>query len=87
MARSDYVYVVLLAEPPAAPLPPVAAFTVKHELRTWLRRRLAGPLGTLWPESSLDVYAVYRVPDAGTEGTRISIPDILAGRPVARPVT
>lgn len=35
MARSTYVYVVLLAEDNL----PVAAFTVKHELKTWIEMR------------------------------------------------
>lgn len=48
MARSIHVYVVACAWTDA----PAGAFTVKHELVTWLRRQ---------PE--LDGLRVYRIPD------------------------
>jgi hypothetical protein len=42
MPRSEYVYVLL--SPGQPPMP----WTVKHELRTWLRRNVPGDISPAW---------------------------------------
>lgn len=65
MSRSDYVYVVEYRNMSGSLL--VAAFTVKHELCTWLYRR-----------ASKDGLHVTRVPDGSTvgDGAKIAEMDI-----------
>jgi hypothetical protein len=53
VARSDYIYIVLKD---MLGTPPVAAFTVKHELLYWLRQRT---------EAELAGHDVYRCKDEG----------------------
>lgn len=38
MARSHAIWLLIDRENTASPVEPVAAFTVKHELKTWLNR-------------------------------------------------
>ena len=68
MARSTYVYLVMWSGVP------FGAFTVKHELRSWLGRQLTAG------SYRLDGLIVFRMPDGGGEGAEMSIPDILAGK-------
>lgn len=59
MARSTYVYVVMTT----ADFPqPESAFTVKHELITWLRRQ-----EYVTGQEGLDSLSVWRIPDGGGE--------------------
>jgi hypothetical protein len=72
MARSQYIYVVyrwdnINAEAGAL----VAAFTVKHELVTWLRRELSNA-----PWNSL---GVARVRDGLNHGDETPVPVDIAG--------
>jgi hypothetical protein len=64
MARSAYVYVL------ECPREPPRAWTVKHELRTWLR-------GQDIPED----WVLWRAADAGPDvpRTEMSIQDVLEG--------
>lgn len=66
MARSTYVYLAMCSGVP------FGAFTVKHELRSWLER--IPPWQLREPE-----FTVLRMPDGGGEGAEMSIPGILAG--------
>lgn len=66
MARSSYVYVLEdTGQPPMA-------WTVKHELRTWLSRLPSIPVD----------WRLWRVPDGQPDAARttMSIPDVLAGK-------
>jgi hypothetical protein len=58
MARSNYIYVVNA-------LTPVAAFTVKHELLTWLGK-----------QEGLDGLTVYRL----TDGAKTHMQEYLSAR-------
>lgn len=59
MARSHSVWVVTHRDPSTAH--PIAAFTVKHELKTWLTRRRKLPL--VW---------VYRLGDGAHDENKLS---------------
>jgi hypothetical protein len=52
MARSEYVYVVMKSSPFGVGGRPVAAFTVKHELRSWTQK-----------QASPEFLRFYRLPD------------------------
>lgn len=72
MARASCVYVVMPADGATFPHVPVATFTVKHELRSWLEKR---------PEPEL--LRLFRSPDGGrsTPGiTEMSVQDVLDGK-------
>lgn len=56
MARSSYIYTVI----PFAGHAPAAAFTVKHELVTWIKRYFPAKPGKF--ERPI---RVYRLPDGG----------------------
>lgn len=71
MARSTYVYVVESTPDGGYYWHPIAAFTVKHELITWLRRR----------ESEHDKLMLTRFPDGdyGHRGpAKMDIAELLA---------
>jgi hypothetical protein len=53
VSRSSYVYFVIESMPSS--IEPVAGFTVKHELLTWLRQ-----------QKHTDALLVYRMPDNPT---------------------
>lgn len=67
MARSEYIY-VLMTETGTAPL----AWTVKHELRTWLTSLAAVPAG----------WRLWRVRDGDPAAamTTMTIRDVIEGR-------
>lgn len=70
MPRSTYVYLVRSGDL-LVNATPVAAFTVKHELRSWLHQRS--------PEIRAEFH-VYRMPDGGGGAvTDMSISEILEG--------
>ena len=56
MARSDYIYLVRSGDLLSQGAVPVAAFTVKRELRAWLLAR---------PDETLRELEVYRLHDGG----------------------
>ncbi|MER7280385.1 hypothetical protein ABT369_38710 [Dactylosporangium sp. NPDC000244] len=60
MSRSNYVYIV---QHPTTQIP-LAAFTVKHELMSWITRRLADD--TLLPQTP-----VWRVRDGWRTGEQV----------------
>lgn len=71
MARSTYIYLVRSGGLLDNEIP-VAAFTVKHELKSWLERKT--------PEVRAPMH-VYRIRDGREEAViEISVLDILAGR-------
>ena len=69
MARSRHIYVVM-----GAVKVPIAAFTVKHELVAWIKRKEHAP------DSPLRFMHVFRLDDGGYPGhvTELGIDDLLA---------
>lgn len=65
MARSEYIYLVSWSGVP------FGAFTVKHELRTWLER-----------QDKPGDYVLYRLRDGdpGGQAAEMSVFDVMAGR-------
>lgn len=62
MARSSYVYVVMDHDKP------VAGFTVKHELKTWLDRNL--------DERTASEYKVWRLSDGLYQREPVEMTDL-----------
>lgn len=71
MARGEYVYTVRSGGGLLDPAVPLAGFTVKRELRTWLSKRSGDSLARM---------KVYRMRDGGQGAvTEMSVTDILKG--------
>lgn len=69
MARSSCIYVVMPTARAVFPFVPVAAFTVKRELKAWLEKR-----------PNREELRLFRVPDGFRLGVvEIKIQDVLNG--------
>jgi len=62
MARAETIWIVLSD---AGAVDPVAAFTVKHELETWLSRR-----------EDRSELLIYRLPDGGSATPKVQLVSI-----------
>ena len=79
MARSSYVYVVTrLGEP-------VKAFTVKHELLTWIERNYdSAQYCTYWrlPDNGVDPAVAERLGMTPSYPRELALGDLLKDRPI-----
>jgi hypothetical protein len=81
MARSSYVYVV--TDGPVGP--PVAAFTVKHELLTWVERSYEkAQFHTYWrlSDNPVDPALAERLGMTPNLPREIALGDLLSGRQI-----
>jgi len=77
MSRSTYIYVVM------GKTDPMAAFTVKHELVSWIERCVGADV--------VGMLRIFRLVDNGRSGSRLTemdVADLLSsGQESARPVS
>ena len=67
MARSSYIYLVKTVCDYDAPGVPLAAFTVKHELITWLKRKTGAELADM---------ELWRLHDGIWQDNKITLLDV-----------